>query len=211
MTTFRVAVVAHTARRAAAVRLVDETRALGASFDDGTHGCEGNHRRVWEWHTACGDCHDWAVVLEDDAEPVDGFRDQLAAALAVAPAPIVSLYLGTSYPPRWQHRIGRAMYGMNVATHWLLADSLLHAVGVAIRTDLLHQLDIPTGYAVDYGISLWARKHGHQIAYTVPSLVDHADTPPVTNIRYDRLGRDKPRKAWRIGTRDTWTNRAATL
>ncbi|MCG7592401.1 glycosyltransferase family 2 protein [Mycobacterium sp. PSTR-4-N] len=211
MTSVRIAIVAHEARRRAAVQLADDTRALGVSIDDGTLGCEGNHRRVWDWHTDAGPCHDWAVTLEDDAQPAPGFRDQLAAALAVAPAPIVSLYLGTGYPPLWQPRIRKALDGVDVATSWLTADSLLHAVAVAIRTDLLDTLELQPGYAPDYAITRWARRHGHPIAYTVPSLVDHADTEPVTTVRYDRLTRHKPRKAWVHGTRAIWTAHTAAL
>lgn len=205
---FRIAVVAHEERRTAAVRLVDQVGALGANFDDGTLTCEGNHRTVWNWHAGCGDCHDWAVVLEDDAAPVAGFRDQLTAALAVAPAPIVSLYLGTSRPPSWQNRVREATTRADKAEAcYITAPRLLHAVGVAIRTDsiadMLEHLDRIPALPIDQAISNWAKRRNHPVAYTWPSLADHTDGP--TLVRHpDGAPRNKPRRAWRTGTRDQW-------
>lgn len=210
MTTFRIAIVAHVDRTAEAIALDDKVESLGVSFDDGELGCEGNHRKVWDWHTTAGPCHDWAVVLEDDALPVDEFREQLSAALDVAPAPIVSLYLGTGYPPHWQNRIQSVL--AHTSAHWLLCSSLLHAVGVAIRTDLLPELAIPEGLPIDNAISNWAKAHGHLVAYSVPSLVDHADTTPLVPLNgHNRRERTEPRHAHRIGTRPLWTPRIAAL
>jgi hypothetical protein len=47
-------------------------------------------------------------VLEDDAVPVDGWRERVAAAWAVAPTPLASLYLGTWHPRYTQARIKSA-------------------------------------------------------------------------------------------------------
>ena len=77
-------------------------------LDDGTLGCTGNHRRAWNWHAA-NTTTDWALILEDDAQPVAGFAEQAAAALSVAPAPIVSFYLGKRYPVEDQDRIRAAI------------------------------------------------------------------------------------------------------
>lgn len=210
MTVVAIGVVAHAARRAEAFALFNQVDAHYLSVDDGTLGCEGNHR------TVIGKLRDfgteWVIVLEDDAQPVDDFRHQLEQALAVAPAPIVSLYLGTGYPHAWQDRIRRAYRDRLGNAHWLTCDRLLHAVGYAIRTELL-PIKLDDGMAIDHALSNWATRESHTVGYSVPSLVDHADTEPVTTTnRYgDRDPRDRPRKAWRTGTRNHWTSRAAEL
>lgn len=204
-------VVSHVGRRDMAFALVDQVRPA-ALFEDSTGiGCEANHARAWQWMTDHRTSVDWCVVLEDDAQPVEGFHDQLAAALAVAPAPIVSLYLGTGYPPLWQPRIRAAIHATEgTSTNWLLAHSLLHAVGVAIRSDLL-PMKLNPHIAIDQAISNWAKRNDHLVAYTLPSLVDHADEQPVITQRFDRHPRTKPRRAHIVGTRPHWTSAGAAL
>lgn len=155
----------------------------------------------------------WTVVLEDDAVPVPFFRTQLAKALAVAPAGIVSLYLGRSRPPQWQKRIERATYGAIAQdANFILHNRLLHCVGVAIKSRLVAQMletvslnacrDLP----IDEAITAWARAHRYGVAYTWPSLVDHADGPTLAYHR-DMANDEReryPRKAWRTGTRTHW-------
>jgi hypothetical protein len=209
-----IAVVAHTARRMEADVLAAEVGSDVVSIDDGTLGADGNHRRVWRWHADmhAADPTDWAVTLEDDALPVQGFCDQLDAALKVAPAPVVSLYLGTDGRDHWQSRIRHAYTRTSAATCWLVtAGTLLHAVAVAIRTDLLPTLDLDPGVPPDAAISNWCKRHGHPVAYSIPSLCDHADGPPVITRRGDPHPRDVPRHAHRVGTRTHWTGRAAIL
>ncbi|CQD07193.1 bacteriophage protein [Mycolicibacterium conceptionense] len=91
--TFRVGIVAHTARFANAEALSRTTDADFVNYDTGVRGCEGNHRDALERLHRNARGAQWLVILEDDAVPVTGFRDQLDAALITAPAPIVSLYL----------------------------------------------------------------------------------------------------------------------
>ena len=85
------------------------------------------------------------IILEDDCVPVDGFRDQMAAAISAAPrchykdgnhcpAPIVSAYLGTGYPRYWQPGIGKAIQKADALNApWILSEHLLHAVAYAGR------------------------------------------------------------------------------
>lgn len=206
MSTASVAIVAHTDRAHSASRLARQVEADAIWWDDGTLGCERNHHRAWEWHRH-NTTSDWAVVLEDDAEPVDRFTEQLHAALACAPTGIVSLYLGTSRPPAWQPRVRAATtMATQLDATWITAPQLLHAVGVAIRTELLPDLCawLPaTKCAVDQAIATWAVTHNRLVAYTWPSLVDHADTDTIAQ-HHDGSPRTEPRKAWATGTRDTW-------
>lgn len=202
------AIVGHKERAHQAHGLSAQLGGARIALDDGTYGQGINHDRAW--NLALSTDSDWCVALEDDAQPVADFTDQVEAALTVAPAPIVSLYTGTSRPPQYQGRIERAL---KHNTCWLTCDQLLHAVAVAIRTDLVPHMLANVGSATtpaDYRIGAWAQGHGHPIAYTNPSLVDHLDGP--TLIQHaDGKPRTQPRKAWTVGTRDVWTQTTTPL
>ncbi|ORV20950.1 hypothetical protein AWB98_01230 [Mycolicibacterium conceptionense] len=210
--TFRVGIVAHTARFANAEALSRTTDADFVNYDTGVRGCEGNHRDALERLHRNARGAQWLVILEDDAVPVTGFRDQLDAALITAPAPIVSLYLGRSRPPQWQPRISDAIEKADANdASWILSGHLLHAVGYAVRTELApsllgHVTDLP----IDQSISVWARHQGHQVAYSWPSLVQHQDGPTLISHR-DGQPRPPGRIAHRTGTRETWTSDSVAL
>ncbi|AVP42390.1 glycosyltransferase [Mycobacterium phage Piper2020] len=194
-----IGIVAHTKRAEQAHRLMETVGAAYMSIDNGTLGCEANHRKVWQHLTR----HNtgWLVVLEDDAIPCNNFRDQLDAALEVAPCPVVSLYLGRERPREYQQRIAKAA---DTTASWLTCRRLLHAVGIAIHAALVPNMlnNLPNGKPIDEAISAWARHQGHTIAYTWPSLIDHADEPSLTGRRGPATGR----VAWRHGGRDQWTS-----
>lgn len=213
---YAIGIVAHLDRLERAERLANEVDARQLSYDDGSKGCAGNHLAVWEALTTVGlSVNDWGVVLEDDAVPLPGFREQLHAALSAAPAPIVSLYLGTGYPVHWQARVGRAVAA---ADAWIVADgTLLHAVGVAIKADMIRDMldtiaeDGKPLRPWDEKVTAWARASHHWVAYTQPSLVDHADDGSIIGIHPDGMPRTRPRKAWKVGGRDHWRSRATLL
>lgn len=202
-----IAIVAHRCRETMAEQLAETTKGC-VFYDDGILGCDRNHLRVWKHH-ADNTRDEWSVVLEDDAVPVPGFCDQLAQALAVAPAPIVSLYLGTSRPLNWQGPVEhtlRQIRRTNAA--WITTPALLHAVGVAIQTPLisslvqwLPELDGP----IDEAITKWAKGYGHLVAYTWPSLVDHADGPTLF-AHPDNKPRDRRRIAHHAAGRRAWNS-----
>ncbi|AXQ65017.1 glycosyltransferase [Mycobacterium phage Renaud18] len=197
-----IGIVGHMSRLHMAETLADTVHADYVSVDDGTLGCEGNHQKVWN-HLAAKDT-DWTVVLEDDAVPCNNFHEQLTQALAVAPTPIVSLYLGTSHPTHWQPAIQHTMNTTDAP--WITSRHLLHAVAVCIHTNLL-PFRYPHGYPIDQGITWWARRHKHQVSYTRPSLIDHADQQPVITRRRPT----HTRRAWEHGTRTHWTPHTTPL
>jgi len=214
---FHVGVVGHTSRTEQAIALA-HNQSAHLSLDDGSLGCTGNHLRALEHLATLGS--QYAVILEDDAQPVDNFTDQLTQALQAAPqchyddgpqpAPILSFYLGTGYPRYWQPGIGKAIQKADALNApWILSEHLLHAVAYAIRTDLIPDLlanaqQLP----IDDLITDWARTNGHPVAYTFPSLADHQDGPTVIPARAER---QHPRRAWRTGTRTTWHGPTTTL
>lgn len=207
-----IAVVAHTKRAKQAHQLMETVGAAYATVDDGTLGCEGNHRRAWQWMAdhATG----FAVVLEDDAVPVRQFGSQLAQALEVAPTPIVSLYLGRKRPPHFQTAVSRATeHADSVDASFIVSDYLMHAVGLAIRTELIGEMLEDTRHSIrpwDYAVGAFAQRIGEKVCYTWPSLIDHADQQTVTK-HPDKQPRTPGRTAWKTGTRSSWTPEAVSL
>ena len=207
---FSIGVVAHTARVTQAKALARTVKADFVSMDNGCMGCDDNHRAV-QHHLAHLDST-WSVILEDDAVPVEGFRDQLNEALIMAPSPVVSLYLGRKRPTHWVRRVSSAVDRAEQAdAHWIIGTHLLHAVGYALRTEVLHELlDFDSALPSDQHISFFCQNHGYTVSYTYPSLVDHADVPTLVE-HPDRQPRPAGRVAYRTGTRDHWTTKAVTL
>jgi len=211
-----IGIVAHTSRLHQANTLADTVGAEYISVDDGTLGCNGNHKKVWAYLNDYPT--EWSIVLEDDAIPVEGFTEQANAALSVTPAHVVSFYLGRHHIPEldWEHRKQAAIAQADtVDAHWLTTNHLLHAVAVAIRTkyipNMWHHLNqMPDVFPIDEAITHWAYNTGHMIAYTWPSLVDHADQP--TTFRHpDKMDRPPGRIAYRTGTHNTWTDKAVMM
>lgn len=217
------AVVAHVKREAMAKQLAVDVEA-DVFMDDGTLGCEQNHRRAWE-HLAHAKT-EFALVLEDDAIPVPDFTHQAIQALAVAPSDVVSLYLGTGRPI-WFELAGRGSAqrlqplirdAVNQAhteqACFITAPKLFHGVAVAIRTPLIGSMLTHTRVSpkpIDFAIGDWCVTEGHTVAYTVPSLCNHDDGPTVIRTHPDGEPRMAPRTAHMFGGRITWTSKAVEL
>lgn len=203
---FRVGVVAHEKRAEQAEWLKHEVRADYVSLDDGTRGCDGNHKHVLAELANTGSR--WAIVLEDDAVPVNNFRWHVEPVVALAPARILSFYLGQLRPPQHQTKIRNAIAAADdIDAHWIVSPHLYHAVAYAIRTDLIPSvLDWHSRWPIDQHISEWAQRRGEDIGYCWPSLVDHADGDTLFT-HPDNQPRPKGRIAHRVGTRPHWTIR----
>jgi hypothetical protein len=205
---YEIGVVAHTARASMAKTLARQVGARFVGIDNGLLGCEGNHMAVL--HHLAGLRGVWSVALEDDAVPVDGFADQLRMVLESAPADVdvVSLYLGRQRPPQFQRLISvRIGVADRVGAHWLTSSRLLHAVGYAIRTDLIPGLlEFDSSLPIDERIGAYVNRVG----YCWPSLVDHADLPTLVG-HPDGKPRPPGRTAWRTGTRAAWSDASIEL
>lgn len=187
-------VTAHTSRLAAAEQLCDTLDAT-MFLDDGTLGEPGNTRAALQWAEQQDGTH--AIVIQDDAQPVDGFLNLAHAAINERPDRIISYYLGTGRPV--QQSIA-AMVGKADADGalWIDTTRLYWGVAWSIPTDLLHNLnrwldarrDTPT----DTEVGHWARFNRAPCTHTWPCLVDHADNGSLIHDRVEQ------RKAWRIAT-----------
>jgi hypothetical protein len=192
-------------------RLAAEVSAEAISWDTGNLHCEGNHLQLWSYLQYCP--QEWVVVLEDDAEPCEDFREQLSEMLAQASTPIVSLYLGRGRPDQWQLPIS------SVISHeacFIRSDTLLNTVGYAIRTELLaalvpslaRSLRLTTRRELPERMTAWAQRRHHLISYTRPSIVQHSDVPTITSVKHraDGQARTQLRTAWLFDGRDRWND-----
>lgn len=181
-------------------KLADRVDADFLSVDDGSLGCTQNHVRAWRQHAT--NPSDWNLNLEDDAIPVEQFRDQLDKALKAAPTPIVSLYLGGGYIG---DNLTRSLLdnASAIGAHWAVAQgSVLHTVALAVRREILAPMIEYLGartQAVDSALGSWALRNSYEIGYSIPSLVDHADEKSLVT-KYRRSSR----RAIMTGQRDEW-------
>lgn len=214
MSDVTIGVVADMRRNPDAWRLYDQVGAQVVSYDDAIMGCTANHLKVWTKLLQHGG--DWGVVLEDDAQPCLGFREQLDLVLADPPADVIGLYLGRNFPRAWQRFIKPCMA---TDAHWVMSSHLLHCVGVAIRMHMVPDMlrfvgrMTPTEklWPIDEQITHWCRLRGLRVAYPKPSIVEHRDLPPlVDHSQIDGAGRKLPRVAWQFGTREYWDSKATT-
>lgn len=186
--TLHLAVVGHVSR-------LEQAEALAARFDAElfidhlTLGSTWNHLRALNWGaTKAGHL----MVLEDDAEPVDGFLNLAGEWIDSHPDDLTSFYLGTGYPPQYQPKIAAKL---TEATDHITLPTLIHAVAYALPCSSIPGLPLTVSRPADYGLGqAWTRHTRRQVLYTVPSLVDHADTPSIENAGR----RHTPRKAWRL-------------
>lgn len=203
-----IAVVTHPRRYDDALDLAEKLNAT-ISMDDISMGAARNHERAWTWLKDSPE--PWSLVLEDDAVVCSDFLEQVNLALAHAPSPIVSFYLGRGRPPHWQDKIARVIAREE---HWILSTEMLHGVAVAIRTELIPDLLtwIEDQEPVDEAMSDFAQQNHLEIAYSHPSLVDHRDhgtlmdVHPTRHPDPDPVRRNEIRRAWVLGTRTDWNS-----
>ena len=205
-----VVIVAHEKRKIMATRLQAATGAEAIIWDNYSQGCEANHHKAWEYLRDAAS-EPWVVFLEDDAVPVDFFREQLAQVLAVATTPIVSLYLGRGRPDQWQLPIS-SVIGHEAC--FIRSDTLLSTVGYAVQTPLLRdmchnvlRISYLREMELPEAITRWAKDRGYKVSYSRPSLVDHLDVEPIiaTEERFDGQQRTELRKAWLFDWRPSGT------
>jgi GR25 family glycosyltransferase involved in LPS biosynthesis len=206
-----VGVVAHVNREHLVDKLLRDTEIDTIKWDDrlpSVTGCAENHIRVLKELDRHTGEDDWAIILEDDARPVPGFRDHLKRALVKTDTPLVGLYLGTGNPDGpTQRAISPAVRAAEASgSHWIVSDWFISTVGYAVRSSWLPALIAgisDMGGPVDNRINEWTHGVGIKTWYTQPSLVDHEDDRSL--LRAARSWHT-PRRAWRVGSRTEWND-----
>lgn len=204
MTTVSIAVCAHESRRAMAESLAAQLE-CPISMDDGTIGGARNHDETLR--LAGGTDADWIIAMEDDALPVPNFHEHAAAALAVSPSPVTSLYFG--YVDRPDAGI---VERLKPDIHWLSLHALANTVCLAVRRDHLEPLLTEASkygeMCCDMRYEQAAIKLGiTSFAYSNPSLVQHRDGKTVNYTGAPHISR----QAYQVGSRPQWGTKTLRL
>ncbi|ELE6461937.1 hypothetical protein [Enterobacter hormaechei] len=189
-----IAIVAHHSRRTMAEELASKLEADIVFMDEHSAGANSNHLRALRW---AAEQSDRVIIIEEDALPVDGFRDKAQDWLARFPDDMLSFYLGTGRPPQYQKEIA----GMLVDADYVCGDhivlsKLIHGVCYSPPHGRLARMLNAWNktLAADYAVG---EAFGGRVIYPCYSLVDHADLPTVER-HPDNEPRTERRRAWRL-------------
>lgn len=190
---------------------VDDTQAR--SYEEAVTACAENHFTVLSRLRDMSESHRWVVVLEDDALPVDDFRQHAEAALAHVPY-LAGFYISRAGADR---NLGELQRALETHTAWAVGLHMASALAYAIRTDILPAAlgrwpaYGPTA-SVERRFTDWAREyrggdwHGEpRFFYTLPSLVDHGGDESIVFENSDI----EPRRAWSLGVPPNWKTASA--
>lgn len=189
-----IAIVAHHSRRAMANDLASELEADSIFMDEHSAGANANHLRALSW---AAEQSDRVIIIEEDALPVDGFRDKAQDWLTRFPDNLCSFYLGTGRPPQYQMQIAeRLIVADKTQADYITLPRLIHGVCYSVPPQHIERVlsrwdsSKPADYAVG---DAW----GGSVVYPCYSLVDHADLPTVER-HPDSAPRTERRRAWRL-------------
>lgn len=189
-----IAIVAHHSRRAMANDLASELEADSIFMDEHSAGANANHLRALSW---AAEQSDRVIIIEEDALPVDGFRDKTQDWLTRFPDNLCSFYLGTGRPPQYQMQIAeRLIIADKTQADYITLPRLIHGVCYSVPPQHIERVlsrwdsSKPADYAV-------GDAYGGAVVYPCYSLVDHADGVPVER-HPDSAQRTERRRAWRI-------------
>lgn len=195
-------VVAHSSRLEIAEDLKNETGASDLWVDTGRLGEWKNHLRAWTYLSYSQATH--AIVLQDDAVPVDGFRELAEKAASQHPTKMISFYVGT-HRPRQAQVVAAIGEAERLGASWLVGNTLMWGVAVMVPVERIPEMLETVKYSkkpYDERLGLWAERQRENVYYTWPSLVDHQDLPStVWKGRPDQQG---VRVAHKVGV-PTWS------
>ncbi|MGE2080881.1 hypothetical protein [Enterobacter asburiae] len=189
-----IAIVAHHSRRAMANDLASKLEADSIFMDEHSAGANANHLRALSW---AAEQSDRVIIIEEDALPVDGFRDKAQDWLARFPDDMLSFYLGTGRPPQYQKEIaGMLVEADRVNADYLVLSKLIHGICYSPPQGRLARMLNAWNktLAADYAVG---EAFGGRVIYPCYSLVDHADLPTVER-HPDNEPRTERRRAWRL-------------
>lgn len=202
-----VGIVAHTKREEMAYSLAAKVQADEVFMDNGVLGEWRNHEKAWRAAERSGKTH--AVILQDDAIPVEEFRTHALRAAQKRPDSLISLYTGT-HRPRKDQVLSAVEGAEKQGASWLKADTLMWGVGVVVPTALIPEIlkaIEKSNLPYDQRIGLWAEETSNWVYYTWPSLIDHQDEPTVIKGRPKKQGK---RVAHKVGV-PTWNDTAVLI
>ncbi|GJK09964.1 TPA: hypothetical protein ACSRR6_004171 [Enterobacter hormaechei subsp. hoffmannii] len=190
----KIIIVSHHSRRDLAQRLYSSIDAHHMLVDEVGVGANATHLRALRW---AAEQSDRVIIIEEDALPVDGFRDKAQDWLTRFPDSLVSFYLGTGRPPQYQMQIAeRLIVADKTQADYITLPRLIHGVCYSVPPQHIERVlsrwdsSKPADYAV-------GDAYGGAVVYPCYSLVDHADGESVER-HPDNEPRTERRRAWRL-------------
>lgn len=202
-----VAVMAHPARAEQAEKLAADIDAT-ITWDNGSGEWDCGARA---WASLADSPAPWTCVVQDDALPIDGFRQHLEHVATAMPARTAcSLYVGTGRPRA--AAVTRAVAEADrLNASWLECDGLLWGVAIMLPTEHIPPMltwAASSSLPYDQRISHWYRLNNHRVRHCWPSLVDHADGPRLAATGGTPT---MPRRAHRVGAPGDFTGLVVTI
>jgi hypothetical protein len=155
-------------------------------------GAAAGHRKALQIAALVPD--ERCIIMEDDAIPVQGFLERAEQWCARCPHDLISFYLGTSRPTRWQQVVDGLL--AQADADYITLPQLIHGVcyspppasipGILSRMGMRPEADFDIGRA-------W----GQSVLYPIASLVEHRDGTPVEQ-HADGQPRLEPRVARKL-------------
>lgn len=139
---------------------------------------------------------DYALVIQDDAIICDDFRERALDAIdRIAalkyPDPVISFYAG------WMLE-NRVRVAQRTGKDYVVSPMIMNEVALCLKTrhiDEMVKFCDDRNADTDQLITRLAQQRQMKTVYTVPSLVDHRDSPSIYKRVYGRKAADRPRKA----------------
>jgi hypothetical protein len=187
-------IMAHVDRdREVAQLFADLDRSVSIAWDN-VRPASGDAERIWANARIAWSLHlaepeaTHHVLIQDDARVCTNFLAGLEKALAFVPEnAIVSPYLGigANVPARWETVANQATAA---GARWVRSDTVMWGVCLVMPTalipDMIAWADRKAGIPDDMRVGGFAKRHGLEVWYPWPSLVDHrADMPSLTKHR----------------------------
>lgn len=203
-------VVAHVSRfeMATALGSLVGAQHVWVSEESTVKGEWRNHARALKMALSTECTH--AVILQDDAVPVDRFKRLVYEAVEQRPDDVIGLYVGT-YRPAALAVLEAVHTAEETGASWLRSRDLHWGVGTVFPTSLIKEM---TSWCAEHSklpydqrVSEWLRLVERPVYYTWPSLVDHADTPTVIK---GRVKNTPARVAHRVGA-PVWNDRVVDI
>lgn len=200
-----VIVMAHQRRMKQALALGDQLDAAVCMDNNAPSFASERINGDMAWRFLNESDSEWGIVVQDDAIPVDNFREFAGFALADVPEDFgaVSFYVGTGRP--YASVVKTAVDMANeVDASWLAGRGLYWGVAVAIRTAMIEPMlagIVSNESQYDQRIGQYMKDSGYRVGYTWPSLVDHADEDTLIHGRNPGMAR----RAHRLGPRERYT------
>lgn len=144
--------------------------------DENSYGSKYNHFSALTAKTKKETTH--IIIMEDDSIPVNNFLQKAEKLIEKFPNDLLSFYLGTGRPVRWQRQVD---YALISKPDFIELPALIHGVCYCIPVKKQKIFtEIPDIEHADFAVGeAWIKETSRQIIYPRLSLVDHADEEPI--------------------------------